>query len=76
MPRIGINQLEKIMRDSFPDVVVEIVPSYDDMLFLYRLGSANWNLWAGSLRFQRLIHDHGSPEDQQRIRALNVGYPW
>jgi hypothetical protein len=33
---------------------------YDDMLFLYRLGSANWSLWAGSMRFQWLIHEYGS----------------
>jgi hypothetical protein len=49
--------------------------TYADLKFLRACGICCWWM-AGSLLFQNFIHDHGTPEEHSRIRALRVGYPW
>ena len=71
---IGIDVLARTLATEVPYINVEVIPSYNDMLFLYRIGAANWDLWAGSYGFHHLIDTHGSEADKRRLAALNVGY--
>jgi hypothetical protein len=45
-----------------------------DIKFLHSIGALDWSM-AGLICFQHFIHDHGTKEEQDRTRALNVGYP-
>lgn len=71
---IGIDALAGTLVTEFPGINVEMIPSYNDMLFLFRIGAANWELWAGSYAFHHLIDLYGSEADKGRLEALNVGY--
>lgn len=71
---IAIDTLARTLATEFPNANVETIPSYDDMLFLYCIGAANWDVWAGSYAFHHLIDTHGSETDKRRLAALNVGY--
>lgn len=71
---IGIDALARILAAEFPGINVETIPSYDDMLFLYRVGAANWDQWARSYAFHHLINTHGTEADKRRLTALNVGF--
>lgn len=51
------------------------VVSYVGIKFARDAGIDVWHL-AGSMAFQHVIHDHGSAEEQQRLRDMKVGYPW
>jgi hypothetical protein len=48
----------------------------DDMVFLWEIGAIDFGLYAGSMRFQNLIHERGTKEEQDRLRAMGLGYPW
>jgi hypothetical protein len=46
------------------------------MVFLWEIGAIDFGLYAGSMRFQNLIHERGTKEEQDRLRAMGLGYPW
>jgi hypothetical protein len=70
---------------TFDDVVKELrtvaapgrvtVVSYEGIKFARECGIDCWHL-AATMCFQHVIHDHGTPEEQQRMREMHVGYPW
>ena len=64
----------KEMRKCVPPGRVTVV-SYNGLKHARECGIDCWD-FAGTMCFQQLIHDHGTPEEQQRLRDLNVGYPW
>lgn len=49
------------------------VVSYAGIKFARECGIDCWHL-AGSMAFQHVIHDFGTPEEKQRLRDLKVGY--
>ena len=51
------------------------VVSYAGIKFARDAGIDCWD-FAATLAFQNVIHDHGTPEEQQRLRDMKVGYPW
>ena len=51
------------------------VVSYESIQFSRECGIECWHL-AGTMCFQHVIHEHGTPEEQQRLREMKVGYPW
>jgi len=61
------------LRRQFPGRIT--VVSYEGIKTARDLGIDCWHL-AGSISFQHVIHDHGTPEEQDRLRAMRVGYPW
>ena len=65
--------LVKEMRTVAPGRVT--VVSYKGIRFARECGIDCWHL-AGTMAFQNWIHDHGTPEEQQRLRDMKVGYPW
>ena len=69
---------------TFEELVAEIrkdapgrvtVVSYESIKFARDVGIDCWDL-AGTMCFQHVIHDHGTPEEKQRLREMKVGYPW
>jgi len=54
----------------------ELLLTYDDMAFLYEIGAIEWKLYAGMMSFQNLIHERGTVEEQNRLRSMELGYPW
>jgi hypothetical protein len=59
--------------DPFADRLVPVV-NYADMVFLSEIGALDWGL-AGMMCFQKLIHERGTKEEQDRLREIGVGYP-
>jgi hypothetical protein len=49
------------------------VVNFEDMCFLHDIGSLDWH-FAGTLCFQRLIRERGTPEEKRRLREMNVGF--
>ena len=47
--------------------------SYTDMVFLHAIGALEWRC-AGLLMFHRLIAEHGTKEEQERLEAMRVGF--
>jgi len=62
--------VRQLAKDS-PGRVTSV--NYADIELLHDAGIDCWHL-AGTLSFQRFIDEHGSPEEKQRLRDLNVGY--
>lgn len=68
---IRIDELARKVAEDSPGVHIEILPNYDDMLFLYRIGAAEWSMWAGSLIFRRIIDQHGTEQEKQRLARMD-----
>jgi len=71
MKKIPFEQLVSDLRKEFPGQVV--VVTYAGLKFARDCGIDCWYL-AGSMAFQHVIHDHGTPEEKQRLRDMHVGY--
>lgn len=58
------------------------IESLEDMEFLLEIGCAEWGRWKDADMFHRVVRRRwldgllGSDRHQDRIRAMNVGYPW
>lgn len=70
---MDFDALKKEMRAVAPGRVT--VVSYQGIKFARDVGIDCWHL-AGTMCFQHVIRDHGTSEEQARIRAMGVGYPW
>jgi hypothetical protein len=70
---IPFDELLSELRKENPGRVT--VVSYAGIKFARDCGIDVWYL-AGSMCFQHVIHDHGTPEEEQRLRDMKVGYPW
>jgi hypothetical protein len=71
--RVTFEELVEEIRKDAPGGVT--VGSYESIRFARACGIDCWHL-AGTLVFQHTIHDHGTPEEKQRLREMKVGYPW
>jgi hypothetical protein len=71
--KIPFDEVVSELRQEFPGQVT--VVSYAGIKFARDAGIDCWHL-AGSMSFQHIIHDFGTPEEKQRLRDLKVGYPW
>jgi hypothetical protein len=65
------DELVSELRQENPGKVT--VVSYAGIKFARDCGIDVWYL-AGSMCFQHVIHDHGTEEEKQRLRDLEVGY--
>jgi len=78
--RIGFDELASKIAADLPETNVTILHP-GDVEFLREIGALDWSL-AGSMMFQRMIRQRvldgkaGALADQDRIRAMRVGYPW
>ena len=70
---IGIDELANILAENAPDWHVEVL-NYYDMLVAFKEGRANWDLWAGSMGFQRIVDEYGSVEQKKHLTAMGLGY--
>ena len=70
---VTFEELVAEIRKDAPGKVMAV--SYAGIKFAREVGIDCWHL-AGTMCFQHVIHDHGTPEEQLRLRDLNVGYPW
>ena len=70
---IPFDDAVKELRKEFPGKLT--VVSYESIKFARDCGIDVWE-FAGSTSFQHVIHDHGTPEEEQRLRDMKVGYPW
>ena len=69
--KVSFDELVTTLQKSHPGCVT--VVSYESIKFARDCGIDCWHL-AGSMSFQRVIHLHGSDEEKQRLRDLNLGY--
>ncbi|MGH2506546.1 MAG: hypothetical protein ACRDHZ_03885, partial [Ktedonobacteraceae bacterium] len=74
-PAIKAEEVAKLLAEiAPPGVRVEFV-NYQDILFLYRLGCAEWtNLWCGTMAFQHIIDHYGTEADKIRLTEMGLGY--
>ena len=72
--RIPFDEVVSEMRAAAPPGRVTVV-AYAGIKFARDAGIDCWHL-AGVMCFQHVIHDHGTPEEQQRLGDMRVGYPW
>lgn len=68
---VSFDELVAENRKEMPGRVT--VVSYDSIKFARNAGIDCWDL-AGTMSFQHVIHDFGTPEEKQRLRELKVGY--
>ena len=64
----------KELRKTAPPGRVTVV-SYSGLKLAREIGVDCWE-YAATMCFQHVIHDHGTPEEQDRLRKMQVGYPW
>jgi hypothetical protein len=67
----AVKELRKVARPGAVTVV-----SYRGLKIARELGVDIIGDYAGTLCCQNLIHDEGTPEEQDRLRNMKVGYPW
>ena len=68
---VTFDKLVTDVRKELTDTVTAV--SYDGVKFARDAGIDCWHL-AGSMCFQHVIHNYGTPEEKQRLRELKVGY--
>jgi hypothetical protein len=74
VPKIPFQEVVKEFRKVAPGRVT--VVSYEGLRFARECGIDIISDYAGTLACQHVIHDHGTPEEQQRLREMEVGYAW
>ena len=75
VPVMNFDELVTEMRKIVAPGHVTVV-SYSGLKIARELGIDIIGDYAGTLCCQNLIHDIGTPEEQDRIRAMRCGYPW
>jgi hypothetical protein len=68
---VTFEELVAEVRKDVPGRVTTV--SYAGIKFARDAGIDCWHL-AGSMCFQHVIHDHGTPEEKQRLREMRAGY--
>jgi hypothetical protein len=48
--------------------------SFEDMLFLWKVGVADFHAWAHTMRFKAIIRCYGTLEEQRRLNAINPDF--
>jgi hypothetical protein len=70
---LTFKELVAAMRKESPGRVT--VVSYASLKRANERGVDCWE-YAATISFQHVVHDYGTPEEQQRLRKMKVGYPW
>jgi hypothetical protein len=63
----------RLIANSAPEAHVEVL-NYDDMLFIFKLGSAECGLWGGNYLFHHIVDTHGTEQDKTRLTKMALGY--
>jgi hypothetical protein len=72
--KIDATELALMLASEFPQHTVRVINPNLELLELCRAGQEDFELWAGSWKFQSVVHHHGTLEEKLRLSVLNVGY--